>query len=108
MVQAGVGPYQTAPGFPPGGPQTVGDGLSVAVAVKNAMNDPLSALKNDVTSQQPPTSGPPPHVSNSSYPKNVNILYFNKRSVTGYYEFYEFRTSNHTALACMFKIFTKN
>lgn len=69
MVQAGVGPYQTAPGFPP--TQPVGaDGLSVAVAVKNAMNDPLAALKNDVNSQQPPTSGPPPHVTNN-YAKNV-------------------------------------
>lgn len=70
MVQAGVGPYQTAPGFPP--TQQVGaDGLSVAVAVKNAMNDPLSALKNDVTNQQA-TSGPPPQVSNN-YAKHVNI-----------------------------------
>lgn len=47
MVQAGV-PFQP-PGYPT---QNVGqDGLSVAVAVKNAMND---ALKSDVTSQAQP------------------------------------------------------
>lgn len=58
MVQAGVAPYQTAPGFPPA--QQVGADLSaVAVAVKSG-NDPLAALKLEGLPQQSSiTSGPP-------------------------------------------------
>lgn len=52
MVQAGVGPFQSAPGFPQ--TQSVGaDGLSVAVAVKSTV-EPMTTIKSDVTQQNTP------------------------------------------------------
>ena len=55
MVQAGVGPFQTAPGFPPA--QTVGtDSLSVAVQVKNGPDTVTSLKPEGLQSQGPQVS----------------------------------------------------
>ena len=63
MVQAGVGPFPSN-GFP--NPSVGAESLSVAVAVKNALNDPLSALKSDVNNQPQPNTVVP-HVRNKIY-----------------------------------------
>lgn len=51
LVQAGMGTHFPSTGFSPSAP--VGpESLSVAVAVKNAINDPLLSLKPDSNTQQ--------------------------------------------------------
>lgn len=65
MVQAGVGPFPSN-GFQ--NPSVGTESLSVAVAVKNALNDPLSALKSDVNNQPQPNTVVP-HVRNVIYLK---------------------------------------
>jgi hypothetical protein len=59
LVQAGMGTHFPATGYSPTTPAGVGpESLSVAVAVKNAINDPLLSLKSDANTQQQPNSSP--------------------------------------------------
>ncbi|XP_055688983.1 RNA binding protein fox-1 homolog 1-like isoform X17 [Lutzomyia longipalpis] len=56
MVQAGVGPFQTAPGFPPT-PTVTAEGISVAVAVKGGAESVQQQLKSEsIVSQSTPGS----------------------------------------------------
>ncbi|XP_055688979.1 RNA binding protein fox-1 homolog 3 isoform X13 [Lutzomyia longipalpis] len=58
MVQAGVGPFQTAPGFPPT-PTVTAEGISVAVAVKGGAESVQQQLKSEsIVSQSTPGSQP--------------------------------------------------
>uniref|UniRef100_A0A6B2E6W1 Putative ataxin-2 binding protein 1 isoform m n=1 Tax=Phlebotomus kandelakii TaxID=1109342 RepID=A0A6B2E6W1_9DIPT len=58
MVQAGVGPFQTAPGFPPT-PAVTAEGISVAVAVKGGAESVQPQIKSDsIVSQPTPGSQP--------------------------------------------------
>jgi RNA binding protein fox-1 len=54
LVQAGMGTHFPSPGYSPAAQQVGPEGLSVAVAVKNAINDPLLSLKPDSNTQQQP------------------------------------------------------
>lgn len=54
-----MGTHFPATGYSPTTPGGVGpESLSVAVAVKNAINDPLLSLKSDANTQQQPNSSP--------------------------------------------------
>ncbi|GAB0097942.1 RNA binding protein fox-1 homolog 1-like [Sergentomyia squamirostris] len=58
MVQAGVGPFPTAPGFPPTSAVTA-EGISVAVAVKGGADTVSQQIKTDsIVSQPTPGSQP--------------------------------------------------
>ncbi|XP_059614562.1 RNA binding protein fox-1 homolog 2 isoform X2 [Phlebotomus argentipes] len=58
MVQAGVGPFPTAPGFPPT-PAVTAEGISVAVAVKGGAESVQPQIKTDsIVSQPTPGSQP--------------------------------------------------
>lgn len=52
LVQAGMGTHFPSTGFSPTAPSVGPESLSVAVAVKNAINDPLMSLKPDANTQQ--------------------------------------------------------
>ncbi|XP_059614568.1 RNA binding protein fox-1 homolog 2 isoform X7 [Phlebotomus argentipes] len=52
MVQAGVGPFPTAPGFPPT-PAVTAEGISVAVAVKGGAESVQPQIKTDSIVSQP-------------------------------------------------------
>lgn len=54
LVQAGMGTHFPSTGFSPTAPTVGPESLSVAVAVKNAINDPLMSLKPDANTQQQP------------------------------------------------------
>lgn len=57
MVQAGVGPYQTAPGYPQ--PPSVGaDALSVAVAACNKSNSEAAAAAASIKTEGGQSSVP--------------------------------------------------
>ncbi|XP_055702613.1 RNA binding protein fox-1 homolog 2 isoform X13 [Phlebotomus papatasi] len=56
MVQAGVGPFPTAPGFPPT-PAVTAEGISVAVAVKGGADSVQQQIKSEtIVSQTTPGS----------------------------------------------------
>lgn len=52
LMQAGMGTHFPSTGFSPTTPTVGPESLSVAVAVKNAINDPLLSLKPDANTQQ--------------------------------------------------------
>jgi hypothetical protein len=54
LVQAGMGTHFPSTGFSPTAPNVGPESLSVAVAVKNAINDPMLSLKADANTQQQP------------------------------------------------------
>ena len=51
-MQAGMGTHFPSAGFSPTTPTVGPESLSVAVAVKNAINDPRLSLKPDANTQQ--------------------------------------------------------
>lgn len=52
LMQAGMGTHFPSAGFSPTTPTVGPESLSVAVAVKNAINDPRLSLKPDANTQQ--------------------------------------------------------
>jgi hypothetical protein len=55
LVQAGMGTHFPSTGYSPTAPSVGPEGLSVAVAVKNAtINEPLHSHKSDANTQQQP------------------------------------------------------
>lgn len=63
LMQAGMGTHFPSAGFSPNTPTVGPESLSVAVAVKNAINDPRLSLKPDANTQQQQQQQQQPNIS---------------------------------------------